>query len=97
MNTPQHRANGLLRHKTMSQLTRGEYGLTAALTSLIMVFLAMHHSFLRTSTDELGHAGAILQARRLGKQLYVGVHSDEAILEHKGPPVMTLDERSVLP
>ena len=47
--------------------------------------------------DKLGHAGAILQARRLGRQLYVGVHSDEAILEHKGPPVMTLDERSVLP
>lgn len=40
-----------------------------------------------------GHAGAMLQARRLGKALYVGVHSDEAILENKGPTVMTLDER----
>ncbi|KAL1994247.1 hypothetical protein VTN49DRAFT_2916 [Thermomyces lanuginosus] len=40
-----------------------------------------------------GHAGAMLQARRLGKELYVGVHSDEAILENKGPTVMTLEER----
>ena len=40
-----------------------------------------------------GHAGAILQARRLGKELLVGVHSDEAILENKGPSVMTLEER----
>ncbi|PKS07695.1 hypothetical protein jhhlp_006303 [Lomentospora prolificans] len=40
-----------------------------------------------------GHAGAIVQARQLGDELYVGVHSDEAILENKGPTVMTLDER----
>ncbi|EAU33370.1 hypothetical protein ATEG_06826 [Aspergillus terreus NIH2624] len=40
-----------------------------------------------------GHAGAMLQARRLGTELYVGVHSDQAILENKGPTVMTLDER----
>ena len=40
-----------------------------------------------------GHAGAMLQARRLGKELYVGIHSDEAILENKGPTVMTLEER----
>ncbi|KAK2750216.1 hypothetical protein FQN55_002361 [Onygenales sp. PD_40] len=40
-----------------------------------------------------GHAGAMLQARRLGKELVVGVHSDEEILENKGPTVMTLAER----
>lgn len=40
-----------------------------------------------------GHAGALLQARQLGKELYVGIHSDEAITENKGPTVMTLDER----
>ena len=40
-----------------------------------------------------GHAGAIVQARQLGDELYVGVHSDEAILENKGPTVMTLGER----
>ncbi|OAA66627.1 cytidylyltransferase [Niveomyces insectorum RCEF 264] len=40
-----------------------------------------------------GHAGAIVQARQLGDELYVGVHSDEAILENKGPTVMNLRER----
>ncbi|KAF2690937.1 hypothetical protein K458DRAFT_382514 [Lentithecium fluviatile CBS 122367] len=40
-----------------------------------------------------GHAGAMLQARQLGTKLLVGVHSDEAILENKGPTVMRLDER----
>ncbi|KAL4929618.1 ethanolamine-phosphate cytidylyltransferase [Aspergillus undulatus] len=40
-----------------------------------------------------GHAGAMLQARRLGDELLVGVHSDEAILENKGPTVMALEER----
>lgn len=35
----------------------------------------------------------MLQARRLGKQLLVGIHSDEAILENKGPTVMSLPER----
>lgn len=40
-----------------------------------------------------GHAGAMLQARRLGNELLVGVHSDEAILENKGPTVMNLKER----
>jgi ethanolamine-phosphate cytidylyltransferase len=33
------------------------------------------------------------QARQLGKELYIGLHSDEEILENKGPTVMTLDER----
>ncbi|KAL2833648.1 hypothetical protein BJY01DRAFT_90251 [Aspergillus pseudoustus] len=41
-----------------------------------------------------GHAGAMLQARRLGDELLVGVHSDKAILENKGPTVMTLKERA---
>jgi ethanolamine-phosphate cytidylyltransferase len=40
-----------------------------------------------------GHAGAMLQARRLGDELLVGIHSDEAILQNKGPTVMTLKER----
>lgn len=49
-----------------------------------------------TNVCESGHAGAMLQARRLGKELYVGVHSDQAILENKGPTVMSLDERLAL-
>ncbi|KAF6224094.1 hypothetical protein HO133_010668 [Letharia lupina] len=40
-----------------------------------------------------GHAGAMLQARRLGKELLVGIHSDEEIMDNKGPTVMTLKER----
>ncbi|EHY55980.1 choline phosphate cytidylyltransferase [Exophiala dermatitidis] len=40
-----------------------------------------------------GHAGALRQARQLGNELYVGLHSDEEILRNKGPTVMTLDER----
>ncbi|RMZ80387.1 hypothetical protein DV738_g2816, partial [Chaetothyriales sp. CBS 135597] len=40
-----------------------------------------------------GHAGALLQARQLGTELWVGLHTDESILENKGPTVMTLDER----
>lgn len=35
----------------------------------------------------------MLQARQLGKELYVGVHSDEEILLNKGPVVMKMDER----
>lgn len=38
----------------------------------------------------------MLQARRLGKELLVGIHSDEEILDNKGPTVMTLLERLVL-
>lgn len=40
-----------------------------------------------------GHAGAMLQARRLGTSLHVGIHSDEEILANKGPTVMNLEER----
>jgi ethanolamine-phosphate cytidylyltransferase len=35
----------------------------------------------------------MLQARQLGNELLVGVHSDEAIMENKGPTVMRMDER----
>lgn len=37
----------------------------------------------------------MLQAKRLGKELFVGVHSDQDILDNKGPTVMTLEERLV--
>lgn len=42
-----------------------------------------------------GHAGVMLQARRLGEALIVGLHSDEAIAKNKGPTVMNLAERVV--
>ena len=37
----------------------------------------------------------MLQAKRLGKELLVGIHSDEEIMVNKGPTVMTLKERLV--
>ncbi|EPX73929.1 ethanolamine-phosphate cytidylyltransferase [Schizosaccharomyces octosporus yFS286] len=40
-----------------------------------------------------GHTNAILQAKQLGDQLVVGVHSDEEITLNKGPPVQDLSER----
>lgn len=36
-----------------------------------------------------------MQARQLGTELFVGVHSDESILENKGPTVMNLKERYI--
>lgn len=47
----------------------------------------------RVNLHHPGHAGAMLQARRLGKELIVGIHSDQEILDNKGPTVMTLKER----
>ncbi|SMQ55652.1 unnamed protein product [Zymoseptoria tritici ST99CH_1A5] len=41
-----------------------------------------------------GHAGVMLQSRRLGDELYVGLHNDEDIAANKGPTVMNLAERT---
>ncbi|XP_064635076.1 ethanolamine-phosphate cytidylyltransferase-like isoform X1 [Lineus longissimus] len=43
-----------------------------------------------------GHANAIRQAKQLGDHLTVGVHCDEEITKHKGPPVYTEQERYTL-
>ena len=40
-----------------------------------------------------GHTGVMLQSRRLGNELLVGLHSDEDIRANKGPTVMNLEER----
>lgn len=40
-----------------------------------------------------GHYNAIRQAKALTDILVVGVHSDEEIMRHKGPPVMNNEER----
>ncbi|KAL1129397.1 hypothetical protein AAG570_013924 [Ranatra chinensis] len=40
-----------------------------------------------------GHANALRQAKALGDYLVVGVHTDEEIAKHKGPPVFTEQER----
>lgn len=40
-----------------------------------------------------GHANQMRQAKLMGSHLSVGVHSDEEITKHKGPPVFTENER----
>ncbi|XP_071442336.1 ethanolamine-phosphate cytidylyltransferase [Hetaerina americana] len=40
-----------------------------------------------------GHANSLRQAKALGHHLIVGVHTDEEIAKHKGPPVFTEEER----
>jgi len=40
-----------------------------------------------------GHANFLRQASQLGTKLIVGVHSDEEISKHKGPPVFSNEER----
>ncbi|XP_045464494.1 ethanolamine-phosphate cytidylyltransferase isoform X2 [Harmonia axyridis] len=40
-----------------------------------------------------GHANSLRQAKALGDYLVVGVHTDEEIAKHKGPPVFTEEER----
>lgn len=40
-----------------------------------------------------GHANQIRQAKAMGNYLIVGVHSDEEIRQHKGPPVYNEEER----
>lgn len=40
-----------------------------------------------------GHANSLRQAKALGDKLIVGVHTDEEISRHKGPPVFTEAER----
>ncbi|XP_072288184.1 ethanolamine-phosphate cytidylyltransferase-like [Pyxicephalus adspersus] len=40
-----------------------------------------------------GHSNQLRQARTMGDYLIVGVHTDEEISRHKGPPVFTQEER----
>uniref|UniRef100_A0A4W3JXS2 ethanolamine-phosphate cytidylyltransferase n=1 Tax=Callorhinchus milii TaxID=7868 RepID=A0A4W3JXS2_CALMI len=40
-----------------------------------------------------GHSNQLRQARSMGDYLIVGVHTDEEIAKHKGPPVFTQEER----
>jgi len=40
-----------------------------------------------------GHANSLRQAKAMGTKLIVGVHTDEEITKHKGPPVFNQEER----
>ncbi|XP_023020118.1 phosphoethanolamine cytidylyltransferase isoform X2 [Leptinotarsa decemlineata] len=58
-----------------------------------------HKSYTRVWCDgcydmvHFGHANSLRQAKALGDRLIVGVHTDEEITKHKGPPVFTEEER----
>ncbi|XP_018574297.1 ethanolamine-phosphate cytidylyltransferase isoform X2 [Anoplophora glabripennis] len=58
-----------------------------------------HKSQIRVWCDgcydmvHFGHANFLRQAKALGDYLIVGVHTDEEITKHKGPPVFTEEER----
>ncbi|KVH93616.1 ethanolamine-phosphate cytidylyltransferase-like [Cynara cardunculus var. scolymus] len=43
-----------------------------------------------------GHANALRQAKALGDELVVGLVSDEEIINNKGPPVLSMEERLAL-
>ncbi|VDD74518.1 unnamed protein product [Mesocestoides corti] len=43
-----------------------------------------------------GHANLVRQAKSLGHYLIAGIHSDEEISRHKGPPVFSQEERYIL-
>lgn len=43
-----------------------------------------------------GHANALRQAKSLGDELVVGVVCDEEIVNNKGPPVLSMEERLIL-
>lgn len=58
-------------------------------TSCLSVSLVV----LRFDIMHSGHYNAIRQAKALTDILVVGVHSDEEIRKHKGPPVMNDPER----
>lgn len=82
----------VLRVSLLLSSMRDVSGSMAALTFSTTVCYSSE-SFQLAILTFLGHAGAIVQARQLGDELYAGVHSDEAILANKGPTVMTLAER----
>lgn len=42
-----------------------------------------------------GHANSLRQAKALGHYLVVGIHTDDEITKHKGPPVFTEQERYI--
>lgn len=81
------------RENQRQKCLREEFGSMDAGISSTMVSSSDFHLLDSITNEVAGHAGAMLQARQLGNELVVGIHSDESILENKGPTVMTLEER----
>lgn len=62
----------------------------------MFLFVVMFSLFLSDGCFDIMHSGhynAIRQAKALTDILVVGVHSNAEILKHKGPPVMSDEER----
>lgn len=53
----------------------------------------LHICFSSYDMVHFGHANSLRQAKAMGEYLVVGVHNDEEITKHKGPPVFTEEER----
>uniref|UniRef100_A0AAY4ASR1 ethanolamine-phosphate cytidylyltransferase n=1 Tax=Denticeps clupeoides TaxID=299321 RepID=A0AAY4ASR1_9TELE len=64
--------------------TRGPCSVHYRITSLFCPGYDMVH---------YGHSNQLRQAKAMGDYLIVGVHTDEEISKHKGPPVFTQQER----
>ena len=65
------------------------------ISSLRLPKLHVDHLSFYGSYDmvHFGHANSLRQAKAMGDYLVVGVHNDEEITKHKGPPVFTEEER----
>ena len=76
--------------------------------NIILLFIGLVFGYLEMSEEKkeirvwvdgcfdmvhFGHANFLRQAHLLGTKLIVGVHSDEEIAKHKGPPVFNSQER----
>lgn len=60
---------------------------------MMMTLITTCNSFPSYDMVHFGHANSLRQAKAMGDYLIVGVHTDEEITKHKGPPVFTQEER----
>ncbi|KAL5961640.1 Ethanolamine-phosphate cytidylyltransferase [Taenia solium] len=81
-----------------TEIARCWYGFAEAYSCLGRWVVAFVSECLPFSFDmvHFGHANLVRQAKCLGDYLIAGIHSDEEITRHKGPPVFTQEERYIL-
>lgn len=60
---------------------------------LLMILFLVFRSSHSFDMVHFGHANSLRQAKALGHYLVVGIHTDDEIAKHKGPPVFTEQER----
>jgi len=64
--------------------------------SILMLIIILFSVFRPSYSFDMvhfGHANSLRQAKALGHYLVVGIHTDDEITKHKGPPVFTEQER----